>query len=233
MNEHYDIYLDDISCVSINLYPVKRPDIPSPQEKLNEYIVLGIDGKLYEKTGFYEDLEIPIEFNYLPKNDSWFGAFARYKKILLSCNRLRLNDNDEFYFKIKKVSISTNKRVSRNIGKLTATFTVDPYYYLLNGLKKHPYSVITYNQYEKCRPIYIIEGEGTATLNVNGYKCTCNVGENLIINTELMIAYKEDGTNQNTAVSCDYDDLCLIPGENTIEINNEFTLNVIPNWRMI
>lgn len=233
MKDYYDIYLDNISCFGISLYPTKRPDIPAPQEKIKEYEVLGIDGKLYKKTGFYEDMEIPIEFNYWPKKESWFSAYARYKKILLSCRKLRLNENDDYYFRIKKVTIGVNKRVSKNIGKFSVTFTVDPYYYLMQGLKKYPYSSVTYNQYDSCRPIYIIEGEGTAVLNVNGNECICNVGQNLFINTELMIAYKEDKTNQNTAVSCDYDDLCLVPGANTIEITSGFTLNVIPNWRVI
>lgn len=233
MKEYYDIFLDDISCVGLSLFPTKRPDIPAPQEKIKEYAVLGIDGKLYEKTGFYDDLEIPVEFNYWPKNENWFSAYARYKKIILSCRKLRLKENNDFYFKIKKVSIGTNQRISRNIGRFSVTFTVDPYYYLMQGLKKYAHSSVTYNRYDSCRPIYIIEGEGTAILKVNEYECICNVGQNLIINTELMISYKEDGTNQNTAVSCDYDDLCLVPGSNTIEISNGFTLNVIPNWRMI
>ena len=88
------------------------------------------------------------------------------------------------------------------------------------GCKKHPLS-------------YIISGEGRCTITVNGKNMTANIGQNLTIDTELMIAYRTDGTTANTAVKGDYEDLYLQPGENQIGITRGFSMEVIPNWRCI
>ena len=68
------------------------------------------------------------------------------------------------------------------------------------------------------------------TLMVNGNEMTANVGQNLTIDTDLMMAYRQDGTLQNTAVTGDYEDLYLVPGDNVINITSGFDLKIIPNW---
>ena len=62
---------------------------------------------------------------------------------------------------------------------------------------------------------------------------TANVGQNLTIDTDLMIAYRQDGTLQNTAITGDYEDLYLLPGENVINITSGFNLSVSPKWRTL
>ena len=62
---------------------------------------------------------------------------------------------------------------------------------------------------------------------------TANVGQNLTIDTDLMIAYRQDGTMQNTAVTGDYENLYLLPGDNVISITDGFDLKIIPNWRTL
>ena len=59
---------------------------------------------------------------------------------------------------------------------------------------------------------------------------TATVGQNLTIDTEKMLAYREDGELQNTGVTGDYGDLYLLHGENEISISEGFSLSVIPNW---
>ena len=59
------------------------------------------------------------------------------------------------------------------------------------------------------------------------------VGQNVTIDTELMIAYRMDGTMENTSVTGDYEDLYLKPGYNEIEITEGFEAKVIPNWRSL
>ena len=82
-------------------------------------------------------------------------------------------------------------------------------------------------------PVYKITGNGGCTLTVNGKAMKATVGQNLTINTELMIAYRTDGTLQNGKVTGDYEDLYLLEGENQISITKGFDLKVIPNWRCI
>lgn len=82
-------------------------------------------------------------------------------------------------------------------------------------------------------PVYKITGEGNCTLTINGHPVTANVAQNLTIDTDKMVAYREDGTLQNTSVTGDYEDMYLWPGQNAITLTEGFTLTVIPNWRRL
>ena len=62
---------------------------------------------------------------------------------------------------------------------------------------------------------------------------TANVGQNLVIDTERELAYREDGTLSNTAISGDYEELFLQEGENSVTITEGFELKIIPNWRRL
>ena len=78
-----------------------------------------------------------------------------------------------------------------------------------------------------------IEGEKAGVLTVNGHEIKINVGQNLTIDTNLMITYRQDRTLQNTAITGNYEDMYLLPGENTIEITEGLNLMVTPNWRVL
>lgn len=90
----------------------------------------------------------------------------------------------------------------------------------------------TFNPYIECHPTYKIAAEGMCTLKINGKTMTANVGQNLTIDTDRMIAYREDGTLNNTKVSGNYEDMYLQPGNNKIEFYGG-NLKVIPNWRCL
>ena len=84
-----------------------------------------------------------------------------------------------------------------------------------------------------CHPIYKISGNGTCILTVNGKNMSATVGQNLTIDTDLMIAYRTDGDINNIAVTGNYEDLWLQEGENTISITSGYDLSIIPNWRTL
>ena len=67
-------------------------------------------------------------------------------------------------------------------------------------------------------------------MTVNGYEFTANVGQEAIINSELMIAYKNDGQTINTDVTGDYEKLWLPCGNNEISVSEGFELTIIPQW---
>ena len=145
------------------------------------------------------------------------------------------SDMPDYFFKVKKVEIDDALRKYGIYGNLTAEFTCEPGIYLKSGEKaqtvvsgaklKNPHSV--------CSPLYKISGEGVLTLTVNGKKVTANVGQNLTIDAELMMAYRQDGTIQNTALTGDYEELFLQPGDNTITFSSGFTVSIIPRWRIL
>lgn len=229
----YDIYINGISCSSLKIYPVKRPDIPAPVKKINEHEILGRDGKLYQDSGFYNDIEIQIEFNYMSPQNLWHETYRKCKKLFFNAKKIALSDDPEYFYKIKKTVIGTNERNSKRIGRFGVIFTLDPYAYLLSGLDPiKDYSDI-YNLYDTSLPVYKIRGEGMCHLIVNKTDVTCNIGQNLTIDTALELSYREDGTLQNTSINKDYKDLRLLEGKNSISISRGFELEIIPNWRCI
>lgn len=112
-------------------------------------------------------------------------------------------------------------------------FICDPYTYFENGTIAVAPEEAELNPYDTSKPTYIITGEKKGTLTVNGNEMTINVGQNLTIDTDRMIAYREDGTLQNAAVTGNYEELYLLLGKNTIEISTGLNLKVIPNWRQL
>lgn len=229
----YDIHVDGRSCVRNGILPISRPNIPSPSKRINEYDVLGRDGKLYEDTGFYDDIEIPVSFNYMTDKNRWFEAHRYFKKFFKGAKELQFNDDANFYYRIKKISISDNKRVSKKIGKFIVTFVLDPYIYLISGKNKVKLQNNLMNFYEECKPTYLISGEGLCNLKVNDYVAICNVSGTLTIDTHLKLSYRDNGELANTAVKCDYDELALKEGNNTLSATDGFVVEIIPNWRCI
>ncbi|WP_133016237.1 distal tail protein Dit [Clostridium cuniculi] len=211
-----------------------RPSKPSPEMEYETVRVPG--GKtLYREKG-YKDIEIPISFNFISKKPSeWGRDFRSIKKWLLSINdnKLKFSDDFDFYYKVNTVKIDTPERLIRKAGKFTAIFTCEPYDYLVEGLEEIILGKSLFNQYEETNPIYLITGEGNLKLNVNGKEVTANIGQNLTINTELGLCYREDGTINNVALKGRYQDLELKEGDNTFSFNEGFDIKIIPNWRCL
>ena len=111
--------------------------------------------------------------------------------------------------------------------------TVDGLKYLINGMNEYDISEINKNPYLMSKPIYKIKGEGICTISVNGKTVKANVGQNLTIDTELMIAYREDGTMNNTAITGDYESLYLPEGDLSVTATSGFDVKIIPNWRCL
>ena len=212
-----------------------RPDFPAPEPRYTDTQVPGRDGTLTEFDGTYSDIAVDVQMNYITNPQNWHAAWREVKRYLLKggIRELRFSDDLSFYYKCKKVVLGTNEREFRHTAAFTATFTLAPYEYLTDGKERYPYQVCAFNRYELCKPIYFITGEGMCTLTVNGNEMTANVGQNLTIDTDLQLAYRSDGTLQNTEVTGNFDELYLLPGENSISVTDGFDLKIQPNWRCL
>lgn len=230
----FDVLIDGTSCNSMGILCVKRPDFPAPQKRYNELEILGRDGKLYQDTGLYEDVDIPIEFNYMDQAQNWGERWREAKSFFLGAKTLKLSDDSSVFWKVKKVYLSDNQRNSNRIGRFSVNFVLDPYTYLESGNGLYTAAQITENIYELSKPDYLIEGEGVCTLTVNGNEMTANVGQNLTIDTYREVSYRTDsGANNNIAVSGDYEGLFLPTGSVEISITSGFELKIRPNWRCV
>ncbi|WP_343247723.1 distal tail protein Dit [Diplocloster hominis] len=212
----------------------RRPDIPAPVEIIESYRVPGRDGELIAHTGTYEDIEIEIPFGFRAPKDQWAERFRQCRKWLLApgVNRLQFSDDPDFFRISKYVEITDTERTIKKMGEFSAIFTCSPYIYAIEGEYEIP-AVDLYNNYEVSHPIYYIEGEGVCRIAVNGKEVSINVGQNATIDTDLMIAYRQDKTIMNAETTGDYDDLWLKPGLNTITTTVGFLVTLKPRWRSL
>lgn len=230
-----DIEFNNILGSSIKVYPVKYPPIPAPVEKIEEVIIPGMDGKLKVKTGNYEETQISVEFNYIGKEELWDERWRKVKQWLSAIDaEMSIASDPEFFYKISHVILDNNERVSKRIGRFTATFvTKDGLSYFKSGKSEMSIEEAKNNPGIVSKPIYIITGEGLCDLAVNGKTVKVDVSEDIVVNTELMISHHRNKTSQNTALMGEYVDLYLQSGRNDICVTNGFECKIIPNWRCL
>lgn len=230
MHRYYIIYNDNTN-LDVNLNIETRPSKPSPEM---EYEVVKVPGgrTLYREMG-YNDIEISIPFNFISKDATeWDKDFRSIKKWLLSKinNKLKFGDDLEVYYRVNSVIIDTPERLIRRAGKFTVTFLCDPYVYIDEDEFKLDNCV--YNDYLVSKPIYRIVGEGYLTLNINNKVIKVNVGQELIINTDKGLCYRE-GIVNNVALEGKYEDMYLLEGENTFSWTKGFEIYITPNLRCL
>lgn len=234
----YYFTINDINCESKGIVVTKRPNIPAPKRNYKKYTIPGRNGKLYRDLETYDDIVIQIECNYITHPNNWNQQWRIIKNWLFSnsdkIRKLGLSDNPDFYFIVKKIEVTENDREVIESGEFKIKFTLDPYQYLRTGSVEYDFQNVLINYYDVSEPIYILKGEGMANLTVNGNTVTANVGQSLIIDTVRKLAYKSDGTSQNTSIKGDYDLLLLLNGENQISLSGKgISMKIIPNWRCI
>lgn len=229
----YGILVDNINLNALGFYCVERPEIPAPKKRVKELFIPGRDGSVYIDEELYEDIEINITLNYMDDANKWHEKFRTLKKTLKNCKELRFSDDIGFFRKIKKIVIGSNKRNSYKIGVVTIEFTVDPYYYLESGKNEIYINEQIINNFDVSHPKYLIEGEGICTLRINSKIIEANVGQNITIDTDLMLSFRDDGVLMNNHLKGNYEDMYFLEGINTLSISDGFTLKIIPNWRVV
>lgn len=213
----------------------ERPSIPVPEENIEFITIPGRDGSLTIRDGTVKDITISVTFVFRAKSKLFAETFRKTKKWLLRAGgkRLRFSDDSDFFYQVRSVTVGMSERTARVMGEFTVDFLCYGCQYLAEGTKEYEPEEVRYNPYYVSHPIYKITGEGVCTLIVNNNEMTANVGQNLTIDTELMISYRADGTIANTEVTGDYEKLYMQEGKNVIKITEGFKLKVIPNWRCL
>lgn len=229
-----DIEYNGMTGSSMDIYSKDLISLPAASANMTEIKLSGRDGTLYKWDGTYEANEIKIEFNYIGPVERWHDRW-RMAQIWLSAHNsmLKISDDADFFYKVTHVTLDECSRTTKRIGNFTANFkTLDGLQYLVDGTREYDIKDVLWNQYLTCHPTYKITAEGMCTLTVNGNTMTANVGQNLTIDTDRMIAYRSDGTLNNTQVTGNYEDMYLLNGENEISFSGG-ELKVIPNWRYL
>lgn len=228
----YSIEFNEKNCLEHRILVVRRPSVPAPEKRYEPITVPGRDGALIETDGCYDPITIPVEFNFMEKPDLWAYTFRAAKQWLTGSGKLVLSDDPDFYYNCINCIITDSERASRKLGKFTAEFLCDPYMYLAIGDEPIDSPETLENYYGVSHPDYILTGSGGCTVTVNGKELQAVVNGTLTINTDLMIAYNQDGVSQNNLITGDYEDLYLLPGVNTISVTGA-GLKVVPHWRCL
>lgn len=256
----YIFEFDGKPCDDYKVYPVNRPDIPSPVYDISEIKIPGRDGALHIDNHRYEPINIEIELNYIGAEHRWAEIWRKVKKWLSAKNTvLKFSDDSDYFYRVYYVTLDANSRVTPQIGRFKATFACDPYMYLDTG--KYPneldryqlclvddegnylttdsgellqttfYSMSIINVYEECHPLYEIIGNGDCEMKINGNLVRAIITDKITIDTELEAAYRDDGEKVSQTIFGNYSHLWLKSGENIIQINKKFDLIIYPNWR--
>lgn len=228
MDKYFIVYNEKTN-LDVNLLVASRPSKPSPIMQYEEVKVPG--GKtLYREKG-YGDIDITVSFNFISKN-TWDKDFRMIKLWLLSeiNNKLKFSDDLEVYYKVNKVTIDTPERLMKKIGKFNVTFTCEPYVYIEENERE--LSTLLNNNYLISKPVYRIVGEGYLTLNINNKVIKANVGQELIIDTDKGLCYR-NGIVNNIALDGRYEDMYLLEGNNTFSWTSGFKIYILPNWRCL
>ncbi|WP_297238122.1 hypothetical protein [uncultured Faecalicoccus sp.] len=234
MYNREDLFINDQSCINIGLYPAELPGISVPARQYNETTIPGRDGIFYEDLETFDDINQSVKFNFRArKGQTVDTSFRQYRRFLRNAKTYAKQSDPTVFYKIKKVTIGDLSRgTSFTIGTFDCEFVLAPYAYLQTGAVEYPIQKVVNNPFDVCHPIYILKGNGSCNLIINGKSMKCNVSGKLFIDTELRLAYRSNGEWVNSSVSGNYEDLYLQSGLNSIKVtNSSILLRVIPNWR--
>ncbi|WP_317347224.1 hypothetical protein [Blautia argi] len=227
----YSFEFNQRTSESQGIYVQSRPEIPGKKKKLSFLEIGGRDEMLSVGSSIYENCEITLECSYRTEPDNWNRKRRQIGQWLRGSGELILSDDPEVLWKVKDVQVTKFERPLRKHGIFDVKFVCSPFEYLVEGQSFKTMQEVLFNPGGLSKPEYKISGEGICTITVNGKAMKANIGQNLTINTELMLAYQEDGTMMNSSVTGEYRDLYLKPGENTISVSPGFSITVKPNWR--
>ena len=241
LKEEFHVVYNNVIDSDIGVHVSSRPSIPIAREIINSFTIPGRDGSLTIRDGTVEDIAIQVDFSFTAYPDTWqkVAYMARDWLIGHSGAVLRFSDMPGIFYKVKYVEVSDIERAHKKIGTFSAVFTCDGYQYLDTGLISMPAGTLT-NNYSVSHPVYTITAstDGTCTLTVGGKSIQATIAQNLTIDTDLMLAYRIDGTRiiANTALimgNLDFKDLWLPHGTTAVSVSSGFTLAIQPNWRRV
>ena len=230
MDKYFIIYGEKRN-LDFNINVIKRPVKPSAEMEYEEVPIPG--GTTLYREKYYKDIEIPISFNFVSNKNEWEKDFRNIKRWLnIKSEILKFSDDLEVFYKVKKIRIDTPERILKKLGKFTVIFTCNPYVYFKDGSEERKLENYLYNYEIVSQPIYRIVGDGLLNLNINGKEVQINVGQEIIVNTELGLCFRNGITN-NVTLKCKYEDLYLREKDNTFTWNGNFKIYITPNWRCL
>jgi predicted phage tail component-like protein len=235
-NSKYFIIFNGIADKDIGLSAIKRPNIINPQNNsILEKAIEGRDETVTVKSKTLKNIEIPVSYNFINRED-FIKKTRLIKKWInkIGDNKLMFSDDPDMYYKVKYCKLQTIERTRKKKGSFEITFVCSPFIYYKAGDNEIINPNVLYNpSYLISKPIYKIEAEGIISLIVNGKETRFNIGQELLIDTELELCFRGKTKNNIAFEEGWFNDLFLKEDENTIEWKGNLkSLIVIPRWRI-
>ena len=194
--DHFGVFLYDLPSLSLGA------------QNYETYTVAGRRGELIGQNDSIGNANLKCTFSILSKY--FLPDVLKIKAWLSGTGKLRTSDHTDCYYNVLKITYGDIERDLRAYGRFTVTFICEPYLFRRDG--DISVAALTFNPYDKCRPVYEITGNGTCTLTVNGKSVSATIGQNLTIDTNRMLSFREDGAIMNTSLSGEYEDLWIPHG---------------------
>lgn len=229
-----EIKLNDDLTNDKGIHPKGRYEVPTPEEDIEYIYIRGRDGELTKKYG-YKNILLPVTF-YI-QDDSFKVAFRKAKPFLLNAKTLQVDDDEYIFYRVKSVQVHPAENPMRTFGEFVVEFTLNPFQYeASDSTETITERTIMVNEGYESEPIITAQVEGTGKVYVNDQEITIkDVNGSIIIDSELMNAYRNDGgiiTNLNNHMIGDFP--ILDHGDNVIEFDGDITeLEVNPRWRWV
>ena len=230
-----DIEYNGVKGSELKVYAKDRPEIPAAKRVYEEIVLPGKDGIYLIDTGRYENVNLNLRMNYIGNENEWYDKWRKIKSWLSKTNgELTLSDDPDYYFKVSKVIIGNNIRLSKRIGDFDVTFVLkDGLHYLKKGKEKHDPKEAEWNPGEESFPLFCINGTGNCVISINDQEFKVVVNGKIIIDSERQVIYSEDKKIINNIAKGNYKNLCLLKGKNVINVTKGFDVKIIPNWRCL
>jgi predicted phage tail component-like protein len=211
----------------------RRPIIPIPKRRIEQITVAGRNGSLTQDEGTYEDIEIPVEFALVDRENVYERA-RLIKSWLMGSGSLVISDDADRLYKVKFIRLSDIDRFMVIVGRFTATFVCEPFTYSTNDepiILTSPTTI--YNPGTHYSDPYIkITGTGDITLTINGTPITLTGVDTYIeLDSDIGECYKAN-TPLNNKMTGDFPK--LQPEDNTITWTGTVSkIDLVPRWRWI
>lgn len=194
-SKYFLIFNNLNSKFDLGLSIVKRPNIPSTSKNKMTKQIPGRDGLVYEEEGGYQDIVIPVEFNFIEKNN----LKERFRQIKLWVNEIQDNklifsDDPEWFYKVVDVKLNGDfETILRRKGKFRIDFTCRGYLYNLDAdeFLNINNNDNLYNYYMESLPLIFIKGNGEVKVSINNRKFTVPIQDYIYIDSELELVYRD------------------------------------------
>ncbi|MGU8448517.1 distal tail protein Dit [Clostridium perfringens] len=216
------VTFNNTNTVDLDIKAIKRHSVPITSFKYKEDEAEGINGKYITEYENVEDIEIIVSFNFLYSNDDDFNYKKRLIKKWLrkvNDNKLSFSEDEDYYYKVKRLEVSNIER-EIGIANFEVSFICEGYEYSASGCRliKINKNHVVFNTGVKSLPILRVVGEGNTTITFNDKSFSLNVGQEVIVNSEEELCYK-DGRIVTNIMSGKFP--YLNEGKNTINWTGE------------